>query len=168
MVIEEEMIMYRNVVWHSYEFHYSDFEKVLHDFNAKLTAANLSINGPLIYALKNVPLDERMDIDVLMPVEQSYVPRETNLLFQTYYYVDQMLMTRVKGNFETNTELGYERLFTYAMQHDLQIVSPVYHILRGDDDFQWVELKVKVDSNAEELPDREMDQLTRYVESLVD
>lgn len=68
MVIEEETIMYRNVVWHSYEFHYSDFEKVLHDFNAKLTAANLSINGPLIYALKNVPLDERMDIDVLMPV----------------------------------------------------------------------------------------------------
>lgn len=51
MVIEEETIMYRNVVWHSYEFHYSDFEKVLNDFNAKLTAANLSINGPLIYAL---------------------------------------------------------------------------------------------------------------------
>src|SRR5699024_6115379 len=122
MVIEEETIMYRNVVWHSYEFHYTAFENVIEDFNEKLKAAKLSINGPLFYSLNNVPLDENMDIDLFMPVEQSYVPRETNLLFQTYFYIDEMLMTRVKGNFEVNTELGYEKLFTHALQHDLQVV----------------------------------------------
>lgn len=168
MVVEEETMMYRNVVWHSYEFHYSNFEHVVDDFNEKLIAANLTVNGPLFYSLKNVPLDERMDIDLYVPVEQSYVPRDKNLYFQTYFFIDQMLMTRVKGNFAVNTERTYEKLFSYALQHNLQIVSPIFHILRGDDELQWVEIKVKVDDDNDELSDREMEQLTRYVTSLID
>ena len=39
-----------------------------------------------------------------MPVERSYVPKNMNLHFQCYFHINQMLMTRVKGNFEVNTE----------------------------------------------------------------
>ncbi|MBO1002417.1 DUF5085 family protein [Pseudogracilibacillus auburnensis] len=169
MVIEEETMMYRNVVWHSYELHYQDFDKALADFNEKLVAANLSINGPLFYSLHNVPLDEMVDITIYIPVEQSYVSRETNLFFQTYFYIDQMLMTRVKGNFEVSTELSYEKLFTYALENNLQISSPMYHILNGDDEVQWVDLKIKVFSEDDgELTEKEFQQLNRYMSKLIE
>lgn len=169
MVIEGERIMYRNVVWHSYEIHYTDFERALDDFNDKLVHAGLSINGPLFYALHNAPLEEIMNIDFYIPVEQTYVPRDTRLLFQTYFYIDGMLMTRVKGDFQKNTEFGYEKIFTYAIENELQICSPMYHILRGDEDIQWVELKLKVFAeDEEELTDREVSLLEKYTHRLTD
>lgn len=144
MVIEYETIMHKNVVWHTYEIHYSQFEMALEDFNEKLVKANLTIAGPLFYALYNITFDERMLIDIFIPVEQSYVPKESDLFFQSYFYMDQMLMTRVRSNFETETEHAYDELFQFAVNHGYKINSPIFHILRGDDEGQWVEIKVKV------------------------
>lgn len=168
MVIEGENIMFRNVVWHSYEIHYSDFENALDDFNHKLVQAGLTINGPLFYALHNAPLEEIMNIDFYMSVEQAYVGRDTRLLFQSYFYIDDMLMTRVKGNFEVNTEHAYEKIFNYAITNNLQITSPMYHIFRGDDELQWVELKIKVFSEADELSEREVGLLEKYTHRLAE
>lgn len=93
MVIAEESLMYRNVVWHSYKLHYADFERALDDFNQKLVNANLTVNGPIFYALHNVPLDEVMEIDIYVPVEQTYVSWEKGLLFQTYLYIEERLIS---------------------------------------------------------------------------
>lgn len=144
MVIENETIMHKNVVWHTYEIHYKQLEMALEDFNDKLVNAGLTVTGPLFYALYNMPLDERMLIDVYMPVEQSYVPESTDLKFQSYFYIDQMLMTRVKGDFEANTEQAYDELFRYAISRDYKIISPIFHFFKGDDQLNWVDLKIKV------------------------
>ncbi|WP_051291422.1 DUF5085 family protein [Fictibacillus gelatini] len=151
MVIEYETIMHKNVVWHTYEIHYSEFEKALDHFNDLLVNARLTISGPLFYALYNIPFDERMLIDIFIPVEQSYVSKESDLNFQSYLYIDEMLMTRVNNNFESNTEHAYDELFRYALSHDYKIISPIFHILRGDEKRQWVELKVKVLRTDEEI-----------------
>lgn len=165
MVIEGERIMYRNVVWHSYKVHYTEFEKALADFNKKLIKAKLTINGPIFYVLHNFPLDEIMNIDIYVPVEQRYVSRNKGLLFQTYYYIDNMLMSRVKGDFEVNTEIMYAEMFHYIEENNLQIASPMYHVLRGDDELQWVELKLKVfvEDNEESDPVHEENFLNKYI-----
>lgn len=150
MVVEYETIMYKNVVWHTYEIHYSQFQRALEDFNDKLVRANLTVTGPLFYALNNIPLDEIMWIDIYMPVEQSYVPKDMDLHFQSYFYIDQMLMTRVKGNFEVNTEFAYQKLLQYAIDNEYKVVSPIFHVMRGDDEMQWVELKAKVFSENDD------------------
>src|SRR5690625_6718060 len=92
MVIEDETLMYRNVVWHTYEFHYSDFNKVIHDFDDKLVAAGLTINGPLFYALHNPPLEEVMLFDMFIPVEQNDVSPLTNLRFLFYCLLYHILL----------------------------------------------------------------------------
>lgn len=157
--------MYRNVVWHSYKLHYADFKRALEDFNQKLVNANLTVNGPIFYALHNVPLDEMMEIDLYVPVEQTYVSREKGLLFQTYLYVDGMLMTRVKGNYEENTEVAYAEIFHFVEDNDLQIASPIFHILRGDDEVQWIELKVKVLDPNENESQRQDSLLDKYTQN---
>ena len=154
--------MYRNVVWHSYKLHYADFERALEDFNQKLVNAHLTISGPLFYALHNVPLDEMMEIDIFVPVEQTYVSREKTLLFQTYFFIDGMLMTRMKGDYEENTEVAYAEIFHFVKDNNLQITSPIFHILRGDDEVQWVDLKVKVFDPEENKLDHRTSLLDKY------
>lgn len=149
MIIEYETMMYKNVVWHTYEIHYSQLQRALDDFGEKLLQAKLTITGPLFYALNNIPLDEIMLIDIYMPVEQSYVSKDVDLHFQSYFYIDQMLMTRVKSDFEVNTEFAYQELLQYAIDKEYQVISPIFHIMRGDDEMQWVELKAKVYSEQE-------------------
>ncbi|WP_018662586.1 DUF5085 family protein [Heyndrickxia acidiproducens] len=144
MVVEYETIAYRNVVWHTYDIHVSQFEMALEDFNEKLTAAHLTVKGPLFYVLYNIPFDERMLIDIYMPVEQSNIPKDSDLTFQSYFYIDQMLMTRVKGQFASDTEKAYDELFRHVIENDEKISSPIFHILRGDEEIQWVEIKIKV------------------------
>jgi hypothetical protein len=78
-----------------------------------------------------------------MPVEQSYVPEDMDLHFQSYFYINQMLMTRVKGNFEINTEFAYQKLLQYVIDSEYKIVSPIFHVMRGNDEMQWVVLKSK-------------------------
>jgi|SRR5699024_8934568 len=167
MVIEEEMIMYRNVVWHSYECHYSDFENVLSDFSDKVTNATLTINGPLFYALKNVPLDKMMEVDIFIPVEQSYVLNDMPLRMQTYYYVDNMLMTRVIDNVEEKTEKAYAKLLNYATEHGLEVVSPIFHEFKGDEEFHWVEIKVKVEPYDGDVYERDEDQYLQFFNQFI-
>lgn len=162
MVITEESIMYRNVAWYSYVFHYSEFDQAVNDFNERLVNANLTINGPLFYALHNAPVDEMMYVDICIPVEQSYVSSRHDLNFQTYYLIDDMLSTRVIGNFEKETEVAYERLFTFSFVNELKIVSPIYHILRGDEEVQWVDVKIKVLDSSEDESEREVSLLDKY------
>lgn len=155
MIVDYEELMYKNVVWHTYEIYYKDFEKALEDFNQKLISANLTVNGPLFYSLNNIPHDEIMQVDMYMPVEQSFVGKESDLHFQSYFYIDQMIMTRITGDFETNTEFAYDELLKYCLEHEYIIVSPMYHVIRGDDEIQWIELKAKIYSEEDFYEDLE-------------
>ena len=161
MVIEYETIMHKNVVWHTYEIHYSQLNQALEDFNEKLVGAGLTVKGPLFYALYNIPLDERILIDIYMPVEQSYVSADkTDLMFQSYFYMDDMLMTRVINNFEMKTEHALAGLLQYAVLEGYEIISPIFHIFRGDESSNWVELKAKVyrgEKSNSTLDDSELD-----------
>ena len=149
MIVDYDELMYKNVVWHSYEIYYKDFEKALEDFNDKLVNAELTVNGPLFYGLNNIPHDEIMQVDIYMPVEQSFVAKDADLNFQSYFYIDNMIMTRITSDFETNIELAYDELLKYTKENDYNIISPMYHVVKEDDELQWVELKAKIYSEAD-------------------
>lgn len=144
MVIENDFMMYKNVVSHTYYLHYSKFNDALEDFNHKLVLAHCEINGPFFYALHNMPFDEHMLIDVYIPVVSPILPGTADLNFQSYFYIDNMLTTRVKGNFEIATEYSYEELLLHAAENNYELNSPIFHIFRDDGDRQWVDIKVKV------------------------
>ena len=149
MVIENEKVMYKNVVSHTYYIHYQQFELALDDFNEKLTKAKCTVKGPLFYGLHNMPTDEKMLVELFMPIEQSYIEDPGELVFQSYFHLDNMLMTRVKGKFEINTEFSYEDILMHAVEQNYLLTSPMYHIFKGDEDLHWVELKMKVKPDGE-------------------
>ncbi|MCQ6265140.1 DUF5085 family protein [Fictibacillus sp. WQ 8-8] len=144
MIGEDQSIAYSNVVSKEYYFHYSEMERVIEDLLSEIAEVNLTIKGPLFYALKNIPKDENMYIELFMPVQEDKIPSSKSLRFRSYYYVDEMLMKRFTGNYETLTEFVYAELFQYMVDNNLNLASPIYHIFGGDESIQYVDVKISV------------------------
>ncbi|MCK6256350.1 DUF5085 family protein [Fictibacillus sp. KIGAM418] len=144
MIAEDQSIAYSNVVSKEYFFHYSEMDDVIKDLLSEIAKAHLTIKGPMFYALKNIPKDENMYIELFMPVHEDKIPSSESLTFRSYYYVDEMLMKRFTGNYETLTEIVYAELFQYMVDNNLNLSSPIYHIFGGDESLQYVDVKISV------------------------
>lgn len=149
MIIEEQSIAYTNVISKEYYFHYTEMEEVLKEFMSSIIDANLTIKGPMFYALKNMPSNEMMYIELFMPIKEEKIPQLEDMRFRSYYYVDNMLMRRYTGDFEKLTKHVYAEMFQYIEKEGLTMVSPIYHILSGDEALQYVDVKIVVDFEEE-------------------
>lgn len=75
-------------------------KEAIEDFMSEISKANLTIKGPMFYALKNIPSDGNMYIELFMQVNEDKIPTSETLQFRSYYYVDEMLMKRYTGDYE--------------------------------------------------------------------
>ncbi|MGG0293083.1 DUF5085 family protein [Bacillus pacificus] len=144
MIIEGQSIAYTNVVSKEYYFHYEDMEEVIEHFMSEIATANLTVKGPMFYALKNIPSDENMYVELFMPVNEDKIPASETLQFRSYYYVDEMLMKRYTGDYEKLTEQVYGEMLQYMEDNNLNLASPIYHVFSGDESLQYVEVKIAV------------------------
>ncbi|MBL3199519.1 DUF5085 family protein, partial [Klebsiella pneumoniae] len=60
--------------------------------------------------------------------------------------VDDMLVKRLTGDYETLTEYAYAEMLQYMEDNELDMISPIYHIFSGDEELQYVEIKIAVDT----------------------
>lgn len=144
MIIEGQSIAYTNVVSKEYYFHYEDMEEAIEHFMSEIATENLTVKGPMFYALKNIPSDENMYVELFMPVNEDKIPASETLQFRSYYYVDEMLMRRYTGDYEKLTEQVYGEMLLYMEDNNLNLASPIYHVFSGDESLQYVEVKIAV------------------------
>lgn len=149
MIIEEQSIAYTNVISKEYYFHYTEMEEVLTEFMTSIVDANLTVKGPMFYALKNMPSNEMMYIELFMPIHEDQNPQLEDMRFRSYYYVDNMLMKRYTGDFEKLTKHAYAEMFQYIEEEGLTMVSPIYHIFSGDGASPYVDVRIVVDFEDE-------------------
>ena len=119
-------------------------KEAIEDFMSEISKANLTIKGPMFYALKNIPSDGNMYIELFMPVNEDKIPMSETLQFRSYYYVDEMLMKRYTGDYEKLTEQVYGEMLQYMEDNNLNLASPIYHVFSGDESLQYVEVKIAV------------------------
>lgn len=143
-----DSIRYQNVVSKNYYFHYSNMENVLDDFYTMLKKNGLHPNGPLFYAMHNMPIDEKMEITVFMPIKEYGIGDIKNVTFYSYFAIEEMISTVVYKDPVTHMEEGYARLVYYMQQHNLRQVTPIYHIIKGDKQFQYIEIKIGYDMTS--------------------
>lgn len=144
MIVENDSIELKNVVSRKYGLHYSQFPEVMKDFYQLLHDKKLTPTGTLFYSLSNIPIDEQMAVEVFATVKESYVPQDTDLFFRSYFTVTDMIMTYYFGNVEKLTELAYAELIRFVEENDFELASPFFHFFKGDQNFQYIELKVGV------------------------
>lgn len=140
-----DSIRYQNVVAKNYYFHYSNMTEVVKDFYSMLKQNHLHPKGSLFYAMHNVPLDENMEITFFMPIREYEIPDIKNVTFYSYYDIEGMMSTVVYDDPMTHMEEGYGRLVYYMQEHNLKQVTPIYHVIKGDKEFSYVEIKIGYD-----------------------
>lgn len=142
MINSHDHIRYCNVVSAKYHFHYHDMEEVMKDFILKLKQQNLTLKGPLFYSINNVPLDEKINGEFFMPVREENFKPEEGQYFHSYYSIEDMVSITIHKDIEQETQIAYKLLLEYIEENGLQQATPIYHIVSGDQEFQYVMIKI--------------------------
>lgn len=131
MIKIDESIRFQNVLSYHTSFHYRDMQKELERFYTLIDELKLKKEGPLFYALYNVPKDEIMDVDFFMPIREM-VTETGELMFHSYYSVENMMATYVFGDYENQMEGAYASLLAFLEQSKLETTTPFYHLIDKD------------------------------------
>lgn len=133
-----------NVVSRKYRSHYQDLDEALKDFMEELISINVTLKGPLFYSINNVPMDELVNFEFFMPIEENSISQSEDLQFHSYYSIEDMVSIIIHNNIEQETEIAYKLLLEHIEENQLQQATPIYHMISGDRDFQYVIIKIGV------------------------
>lgn len=139
-VVKVRRLAFQNVVRKRMSFHYSELEKHLEQFVSGVVDAGYQLKGPFFYSLNNVPLNEIVDIEMFMPVSNDIFQLE-GYKFSTYFELNNLLKTVVRGDFASMTEVGFAKLIVSLEENDLEMATPFYHVIPKDG-LQYLELLV--------------------------
>lgn len=143
MINPKDYIRYMNVVSRKYRSHYQDLDEALKDFMEELVSMNVTLKGPLFYSINNVPMDEMVNFEFFMPIEKDSIIQE-DLQFHSYYSIEDMVSITIYNNIKQETEIAYKLLLEYIEENQLQQATPIYHIISGDDEFQYMMIKIGI------------------------
>lgn len=150
MINPNDSIKVKNVLSRKYVFHYEEMDQHIEDFINDVFKQTQNIKGPLFYTMNNVPKDEITHVEFFMPVEDDSVSLLDDMHFQSYYNIENMVSICVQNNFEMNTEIAYGMLFQYMEENYLKQVTPIFHVLSGDETLQYMFIKIGVVQDLEE------------------
>lgn len=149
MINPNDHIRFTNVVSRKYRFHYREMEEAMKDFLTDIVNLNATIKGPLYYSLNNVPIDEIMVAEFSIPVEDDRLEIMDDMLFHSYFSIERMIsLCLVSEDFAKDTEFAYKKLIDYMAEHGKNQITPIFHVLSGDESLQFLYIKIGV---AEEV-----------------
>lgn len=144
MINPKDAIRFTNVVSCKYSFHYSDFNNVMQDFVESIVAHNVNVKGPMFYSINNIPLDEEVNAEFFMPIHEDQISEQDGMNFHSYFSIEDMVSICIYANFEEHTEVAYAALIEYIEQNDLKMVTPIFHVVSGDETLQYIHIKIGV------------------------
>ncbi|MFF2449082.1 DUF5085 family protein [Neobacillus sp. NPDC058068] len=144
MINPNDSIRFSNVLSRKYRFHYLDMNEALEDFLNDVGSLKAAVRGPLFYSIHNVPLDEMVNAEFYMPMEDDWIEPRDDMRFHSYFSIENMVSLCPAENIEAKTEAGYKLLFDYIEEHKLEQATPIFHVISGDENFQYSFIKIGV------------------------
>ncbi|ADU31802.1 DUF5085 family protein [Evansella cellulosilytica] len=144
MINPMDSIRYKNVVSKRYQVYYRDLDSVIEEFVTEIVEQEGTLKGPLFYSLNNIPLDEIMQIELFMPIEEDDMALLDGQYFHSYFSVEDMISLCLFDEFETKTEIAYRALIDYIEEQQLKQITPIFHVVSGDETLQYMFIKIGV------------------------
>lgn len=141
MIFLKDNIRYERVLSKNYEFHYTEMGKYLDLFLTEVKALGAHPNGPLFYALNNVPRDERMKVEIFLPVKEE-IDTKGSMKFHSYYGIESMISMRILDDFENKTQEAYSAMFQFMNASKMRQITPPYHFVDQAGKQQFVTIKI--------------------------
>ena len=128
MIVENYEIAHRNVVSKYYNVAPEEIDDAIMDFHKILKDNGFHPIGLMFYAIIFEPTDDMMTIEVFIPIEEDRFDIRTNeqMYFRSYFNVKSMIMTRMLGEFETESPKKYRELVTYIRRNGLEQRTPLF------------------------------------------
>lgn len=142
MINPNDSIKFTNVVSKKYRFYYEDMDKVLKEFLNDIDRRGAIIKGPLFYSFNNIPMDKNMDVELFMPIEEDKFQIDKDMCFYSYFSIENMVSIYMYANFEKNTEIAYAALLNYIDENKLKQVTPIFHVILGDETMRYAAIKI--------------------------
>ena len=144
MINPNDSIRFSNVLSRSYRFHYLDMNEALEDFLHDVGSLKATVRGPLFYSIHNVPHDEIVNAEFYLPMEDDWIKPVDDMRFHSYFSIENMVSLCIAENIEAKTEAAYKLLFDYLEEHELEQATPIFHVVSGDETFQYSFIKIGV------------------------
>lgn len=147
MVNPYDQLQASNVISKTYTFHYKQWDTYLSEFLKEISSMGVTIKGPLFYSINNVPKDEIVKVEFFMPVEEYLPSLDSDMVYRSYFGFDNMVSITDFSHDETETitEEIYARLLYYINTNQLQQITPIFHVLSGDEEFTYTIVKIGVE-----------------------
>lgn len=153
MVNASDSIRFTNVISRKYRFHYKEMNDWLEGFMKDIIQQNVTIKGPLFYSIQNVPMDEMVHAEFFMPVEEDSLTLREGMYFHSYFSIEDMISVCVFKDFEKNIEVAYKVLLDYIEHNEWHQVTPIFHVISGDQSLPYLFVKIGV-SRGEEFREK--------------
>lgn len=132
-VIHDFVFSAHNVVRRRETFAYKEMSEHIEQFVADVKKSGGTPTGMFFYSLNNTPFDEVVDIEFFISVDEDYI-EGNNLMFSSYFEINNTIQITVQNDFETLTEIAYAKLIATIEHNQQDIRTPFYHIInRGED-----------------------------------
>lgn len=164
-----DSIRYTNVISKKYRYHYKETSDIMKGFLEDIIATGANIKGPLFYSINNVPMDEMVNAEYFMPVHEDRVPVPEDMLFHSYFNIEDMITYCVYDEFEAKTELAYGILLQHIEHNQLRQTTPIFHVISGDHSQQYVFIKIGVaaETEVEDTGDSKETEENKEAEELI-
>lgn len=136
MIVEGKKIAFKNVVSKYYQFESIESEKITEDFMTLIDEKGLTPNGPIFYSVMSEFGAEPISAMYCIPIEENQLANinDEDLMFQTYFLVENMLMTRIlvenKGQAQELAIKKYTELIEYTNENKMELTAPFHTMFK--------------------------------------
>lgn len=164
MINPNDSIRFKNVVSKKYSFYYEDMDKAIEEFLDNICEKGAVAKGPLFYSLNNIPMDKMMNVEFFMPIEQDKFEVDNGVYFHSYFSIENMVSIYICDNFEKNTEVAYAALLNYIDENKLKQVTPIFHVILGDETMRYA--AIKIGTISDEKDEKSVQELSTDIKKL--
>lgn len=149
LIAEGQKISFKNVASKYYEFNSSETGNIVENFFKLIDEKHLTPNGPLFYSIQSDIGTEPILAIYSVPVkEENLVDMyDEDLDFQTYFFIDNMIMTRTEvlsdNEAEDISKKMVQQLVEYVAVNNMDIQSQFYNMIKIVDDRIYLEVYLK-------------------------
>lgn len=150
MINPKDVLQYKNVVSKRFKVPLSDLGATFQEFKQDIQLAGGTLTPSFFYALENMPTDETLEVELFQVVEEWHMSLSNDYKFYSYFSIENLISLNMIGHYEQSTELAYVILKMYIEKNNLKQATPIYHVIHGDKQFNFVTMKIGVAKQSNE------------------
>lgn len=149
MIVSNQRLSYTNVVSKLYAGHSEDINEAFLDFQQLVKKRGWHATSPMFFSILSDVTQNEMLIQIHLPIEECILEadkKDDDLQFRSFFYLPNLIMTKVTENIEINTLNAYGELLNYIAENNLEIDKPFFNIPKELNGVSYVEIYLGIDS----------------------